>query len=265
MSLGPRRVLPDHDRLVVLSALTALVLLAWAYLFWVQRQMAPAMMPDMPGMDMSGVSGMETSWNFPHFLFILAMWAVMMVGMMTPSVSPMILIFARVAEQAEAKGVIFASTAWFAGGYLLAWCVFSLAATMAQYLLDRAMLLSPMMALDNRFLIAAFLAAAGIYQLTPLKRACLASCRAPIAFIQRHGGFRPDAAGALRLGFLHGLYCVGCCWVLMALLFVGGVMNPVWIAGLMVFVLAEKLLPLEPYISGLAGLVALVAAAWTAF
>jgi predicted metal-binding membrane protein len=187
-----------------------------------------------------------------------------MVGMMTPSVSPMILIFARVAAQAEAKGVIFASTGWFAGGYLLAWSAFSLVATSGQHLLHRVALLSSMMALNNRYAIAAFLAAAGIYQLTPLKRACLASCRAPISFIQRHGGFKPGAAAALRLGLLHGLYCVGCCWVLMALLFVGGVMNPFWIAALMIFVLLEKLLPLEPYFSGFAGLGALVASFWFA-
>ncbi|HWB98921.1 MAG TPA: DUF2182 domain-containing protein [Bryobacteraceae bacterium] len=252
--------LPEHDRVVVLSALTVLVLLAWSYLFWVQHRMA-APMPDMPGMSMMD---MPAQWDFPYFLFMLGMWTVMMVGMMTPSVSPMILIFARVAAQAEAKGVIFASAGWFAGGYLLAWFAFSLAATVAQYALDRAALLSPPMALNNRFLIAAFLAAAGVYQLTPLKRACLASCRAPLAFIQRHGGFKPGAGAALKLGLLHGIYCVGCCWVLMALLFVGGVMNPVWIAGLMVFVLAEKVLPLEPYISGLAGAAALAAAGWLA-
>jgi predicted metal-binding membrane protein len=257
MNSVPPSSLPEQDRLVVLSALTVLVLLAWAYLLW----------PDqMPMNDMAGMPGMApTPWTLPQFLLVLAMWSVMMVGMMTPSASPMLLIFARVAAQAEARGVVFASTFWFAAGYLLAWFAFSLAAAIAQYLLDQAMLLSPAMALNNRYAAAAFLAAAGVYQLTPLKRACLASCRAPIAFIQRHGGFRPSLAATLKLGLLHGLYCIGCCWVLMALLFVGGVMNPVWIAALTVFVLAEKLLPLEPYISRFAGLAALAAAGWFAF
>jgi predicted metal-binding membrane protein len=260
----------SRERLVVGIALFMLALLAWAYLIWVSQQMQADMsdmtgMAGMSGMDMSGMTMAPSPWSLAHFLFILAMWTVMMVGMMTPSASPTILIYARVAGDAARQGVVFASTAWFAGGYLLAWSIFSLLAASAQYLMDRALLLSPAMALNDHYAAAALLAAAGLYQLTPVKRACLANCRAPISFIQRHGGFKPGASAALKLGLLHGLYCVGCCWILMALLFVGGVMSPLWIAGLMVFVLIEKLAAPEPFISTLACIAALAAAVWVAF
>jgi predicted metal-binding membrane protein len=256
----------SRDRLVVGIALLALALLAWAYLVWVSQQMQSDMsgMAGMSGMDMAGMTMAPVPWSLAHFLFMLAMWTVMMVGMMTPSASPTILIYARVAGDAARRGVVFAATAWFAGGYLLAWSLFSLLAASAQYLMDRALLLSPAMALNNHYAAAALLAAAGLYQLTPVKRACLANCRAPISFIQRHGGFKPGAAAALKLGLLHGFYCVGCCWILMALLFVGGVMNPLWIAGLMVFVLIEKLTAPEPVVTTLVSIAALAAAAWIA-
>ena len=241
------------DRLAILAALTVLVALAWTWLVWLQGQMNPPM-ADMPGMTMPDAA----VWSPAYLLLMLAMWAVMMVGMMTPSASPMILLYARVAAQAQ--GIAFASAAWFAGGYLMAWLLFSVAATFAQFGLGHA--LSPMMALNSRIAAGAFLIAAGLYQWTPLKQACLAHCRAPLVFIQRHGGFRPGVSAALRLGLLHGLYCIGCCWVLMALLFVGGVMNLVWIAALMMGVLLEKLLPRGHHFARAAGLVAVAAGGW---
>jgi predicted metal-binding membrane protein len=243
------------DRLIILAALTVLVGLTWTWLIWLQGRMNPSM-ADMPGMMMPDAA----VWNPPHFLLMLAMWAVMMVGMMTPSASPMILVYARVAAQAQ--GTAFASTAWFAGGYLLAWLLFSVVATFAQDGLDHA--LSPMMALNSRAAAGAFLIAAGLYQWTPLKNICLSHCRAPLAFIQRHGGFQPGRSAALRLGLVHGFYCIGCCWALMALLFAGGVMNLGLIAALMMFVLLEKLLPLGHRFSQAAGLVAIMAGGWIA-
>ncbi|HVV28641.1 MAG TPA: DUF2182 domain-containing protein [Rhizomicrobium sp.] len=254
-----------RDRLAAALALAAIVLLAWAYLFWLQDRMADmdAPMPDMPGMaGMEGMAMPAAAWSPAHTLFIFAMWAVMMAGMMTPSAAPMILIYERVAGQA--KGAGFAPTAWFAGGYLLAWTLFSLAATAAQYALDRMLGLTAMMALQEKSAGGILLIAAGVYQWTPPKQACLAGCRAPLAFIQRHGGFRPGALASLRLGLVHGLYCIGCCWALMALLFVGGVMNLAWIAALMIFVLLEKLAPLQPWFSRAAGLAAVAAGAWMA-
>jgi len=171
------------------------------------------------------------------------MWTVMMIGMMTPSAAPMLLIYARVARDAAARGQAFAATAWFAGGYLLCWAGFAGIATSAQWALERAALMDASTARASAGVGAIVLLAAGLYQLTPLKNACLSQCQSPLFFIHRHGGFRRDPAGAFRLGLTHGVYCVGCCWALMALLFVGGVMNVLWLAGLTILVLIEKLSP----------------------
>jgi predicted metal-binding membrane protein len=218
-----------RDRLVVAIALALVTALAWAYVLWLAFDM------DMGGMEMpdtrmipSGMGWMmpnDAPWRPIEFAFVFAMWAVMMVGMMTPSAAPMVLIYARVGRQAALHGKPFAPAGWFAGGYLAAWAVFSLLATSAQWALERASLLTATMASGNNALAGAVLIAAGIYQWSPLKDACLRQCQGPLSFIQRHGGFRPDAAGSFALGLRHGLYCIGCCWMLMALLFVGGVMN----------------------------------------
>jgi predicted metal-binding membrane protein len=223
-------------------------------------------MPPAAPMQGAGSSGMAAMaapaarpWMPATFIFMFAMWAVMMVGMMLPSAAPMLLIHARVARQSITRGRPFAPTAWFAGGYLMAWTLFSVAATAAQWALDRALLITPMMASASPYLGAGILIAAGSYQWSPLKDVCLTQCQAPLLFIQRNGGFRRDASGSLRLGLRHGLYCVGCCWALMALLFVGGVMNVLWIAAIAIFVLLEKAVPAGRLVSRLAG-TALVAA-----
>jgi predicted metal-binding membrane protein len=277
-----------RDTLVVAAALAVITILAWIYLVVLNGQMQMATVAPvhaaqtsgakngMPGMDMAGTKAMSSSagpqaaitapamvsWTPASFLFIFAMWAVMMVGMMTPSVSPMVLVYSRVAKSAAAQGTQFASPAWFACGYLIAWTSFAAAASFAQYVLDRATLLTPMMALQSRPVGGAILVAAGIYQWLPAKSACLANCRAPLAFIQRHGGFQPSGFGSLRLGALHGLYCIGCCWALMLLLFVAGVMNLFWIAALMLVVLAEKILPFAAYLSRGVGAIAIAWGLW---
>ena len=215
-------------------------------------------MPGMPTMMMPVLM----PWTLQHALFIFTMWTVMMTGMMTPSATPMVLIYTQVARQASTLGKVFAPAGWFAMGYMLAWTSFSALATTAQYCLERLALLTPMMATANIWLGAALLFAAGAYQFTPLKDACLASCRAPLSFVQQHGGFRSDAFSSLSLGFRHGFYCIGCCWALMALLFVGGVMNVLWIAGLMIIVLAEKIIPGGRYASHIVGLVAIMTGAY---
>jgi predicted metal-binding membrane protein len=194
-----------------------------------------------------------TPWSAVEFAFVFAMWAAMMVGMMTPSAMPMILIYARVGRQAASAGEPLAATAWFVAGYLLMWIAFSLAATSAQWALERASLLTPMMVGASRVFGGLVMIAAGLYQWTPLKNACLVQCQAPWSFIERHGGFRGGAMGAMGLGARHGLYCVGCCWMLMALLFVGGVMNVMWIAAITLFVLVEKVVPAGRLVSRLAG------------
>lgn len=251
-----------RERAIVGFALVVIVALAWAYMMWLAAGLnAPA----MSGMDMSGGLAMAPQfapWTAAHGLFIFAMWSAMMIGMMTPSAAPMILIYTQVARQATTLGRTFASTGWFAAGYLAAWTAFAAIATAAEYALERAALLSPAMMGTSRTFGGAVLIAAGLYQFTPLKSACLAHCRAPLAFVQQHGGFPSTALGSLRLGALHGLYCIGCCWALMLLLFVVGVMNVLWIAGLMAFVLAEKVMPAGRVLSLVAGAAAIAAGAW---
>jgi predicted metal-binding membrane protein len=207
---------------------------SWAYLL---------MLAAAPAMDHSAMAAQLGRWSAGDFLLMLLMWTAMMVGMMTPSVAPMILIYARVARQASARGTPFAPAGWFAGGYFLAWAGFALLATVSQWGLEQALLLSPAMASASPLLGAALLIAAGIYQWTPLKYACLTQCQSPLLFIQNHGGFKPGRAGSSALGLRHGAFCIGCCWALMALLFVGGVMNLLWIAAIGALVLAEKLVP----------------------
>ncbi|HEY2383967.1 MAG TPA: DUF2182 domain-containing protein [Terriglobia bacterium] len=248
-----------RDRLVVVTALGAVTLLAWAYIIRLALQM------DMTGMDMTGfrmavaAAGMVMRpafepWSAAEFAFTFAMWAIMMIGMMTPSAAPMVLLYARVARQAAIDGKPFAPTAWFFGGYVLIWTGFSLLATVAQWLLDRAAMLTPAMSSANALLGAGVLIACGVYQWSSLKDQCLKHCQSPMHFIQQHGGFRSAPFASLQLGISHGLYCVGCCWALMALLFIGGVMNVLWVASIAVFVLAEKVVRTRHLIPRLAGL-----------
>jgi predicted metal-binding membrane protein len=208
---------------------------------------------------------MSMAWSSTDFLLMFVMWTVMMVGMMIPSAAPMILIYARVARQPGLQGPAFASSLWFAAGYLLSWTAFSLVATIAQYALDRAALLTLGMYLANTRFAGIVLVAAGVYQWTALKDSCLKQCRAPLAFIQEHGGFRRTISGGLNLGFRHGLYCLGCCWVLMALLFTGGVMNITWIAAIAILVLVEKVAPAGRTAGRIAGAALIVGGLWTIF
>jgi predicted metal-binding membrane protein len=255
-----------RDRVIVAAALVMLTALAWAYVWWLGTDM------EIGGMDMSGFrmipAGMglmmptSAPWTATEFAFVFAMWAVMMIGMMTPSVTPMILIYARVGRQAARQGKPLAASAYFAAGYLLTWTGFAVAATSAQWALERAALLTPMMAAASDMFSGAVLIAAGVYQWTPLRDACLRQCQSPLLFIQRHGGFRSDLLGTLALGARHGAYCIGCCWVLMALLFVGGVMNVLWIAAIAILVLAEKVIPAGRVISRIAGVGLFAGGAW---
>jgi predicted metal-binding membrane protein len=254
-----------RDRVIVAAAVVVLTALAWAYVWWLAADM------DMDGMDMSDfrmIPGMglmmptTAPWNAIEFAFVFVMWAVMMIGMMTPSVAPMLLIYARVGREAAQQGKPLAASAYFAAGYLLTWIGFALLATSAQWALERSALLTPTMAGAGDIFGGAVLVAAGIYQWTPLKDACLRQCQAPWWFIQRHGGFRADARGALALGACHGAYCIGCCWALMALLFVGGVMNVLWIAAIAILVLAEKVVPAGRVISRTAGAGLFAGGAW---
>lgn len=207
---------------------------AWIYLI----RMA-AMMDTMP---MTAMEAMQPrSWTAQDFWLMFVMWAVMMVGMMVPTAIPMTLIYAAVAKKAASQFTPLPPTAIFVAGYVAMWTAFSAVATLAQWGLDQAALLTPMMVSASSTLGASLLIVAGLYQLSPFKNACLDHCRAPVHFISER--WKPGAAGAFKMGVEHGAYCLGCCWALMGLLFVGGVMSLAWIAAITLFVLAEKVLP----------------------
>ncbi len=219
-----------HDRGVVLAGLAGVTALAWVYLFLAA---GPA--------DMSGIVAGVRPWAVLDVALMLLMWAVMMVGMIVPGAAPMILLFAAVRRRQGEKGRTLAPTGAFLSGYIAVWTGFSLAATALQWALDQAALLSPMMVGTSPVLGGVVLIGAGVYQWTPLKNACLDHCRSPIHFLSR--SWRPGTLGAFVMGLEHGAFCVGCCWVLMALLFVGGVMNLLWVAAIAMFVLIEKAAP----------------------
>jgi len=233
-----------RDGAVVLAALVLLSLLAWlAVLAGAGTGMDPAAMSGwwLPG---AAAPAFGSDWTPAFLLIAFFMWAAMMVAMMLPSASPMVLLYARVARQAQSRGQsqrASASIAAFAGGHLALWILFSLVAVALQWMLERAGALSVLMNSRSMLMSGALLIAAGLYQLTPLKSACLKQCRAPASFMAAH--WRRGVFGAWRMGLEHGLYCVGCCAVLMLLLFVGGIMNLVWIVGLTLFVAPEKLAP----------------------
>jgi predicted metal-binding membrane protein len=232
-----------RDRLAVLAGLAVIITAAWVYLAVAARRMTsgPAGMSahSMAPM-MHAMTGVQP-WTAAEFGLRLAMWVVMMVAMMVPSAVPMTLLYAAVARKAAAQQSPVAPAFVFVAGYAAMWAIFSLVATVAQWGLDQVALLSPMMVSRSPWLGAALLIAAGAYQFTPLKNACLRNCRAPAYWLSR--SWRNGRLGAFRMGVRLGAYCLGCCWILMGLLFIGGVMNLLWIAVIAVFVLLEKTIP----------------------
>ena len=223
-----------RDRLVVLAGLGGVTVLAWLYLI-----LLAAGMVDGPGaMGEAMANARPIPWTAGDFALMVLMWSVMMVGMMLPGATPMILLFAMINREKREAGYPFVPTGAFALGYAGAWTAFSLFATILQWALHSAALLSPMLVSTSAVLAGALFIAAGTYQLTPLKHACLKNCRSPVHFIMTR--WRSGAGGALRMGLEHGAYCVGCCWFLMGLLLVLGVMNLLWVAALTILVLVEK-------------------------
>jgi len=231
-----------HDRLIVAGGIAGVMALAWAYLF--ARAGMDTGMADMP-MDM------PMPWSPAYAVLMFAMWSTMMIAMMVSSAAPMVLLFAAIRRKQAASASPLVDAWIFLGGYLLVWAGFSLVATLAQWALERAGLLSMAMASSSAVLGGAILLLAGFYQFTPVKNVCLRYCQSPVLFLSRY--WWPGATGALRMGLRHGGYCLGCCWFLMALLFVGGVMNLFWIAGIALYVAGEKLLPLGHRFSRAAG------------
>ncbi len=248
----PLDALLKRDRALALGALALAVGLAWAYLV-----LGPAMTDTMPGMDMSAMTEpMPVPWTPFYAALMLAMWAAMMVAMMLPAAAPTILLVSALARRQEATGAAPMRAGSFTLGYLGVWGAFSIGATALQWALDQAALMTPAMRVASVVAAGSVLMAAGLYQWTPLKRSCLTHCRSPLDVITRY--WRPGALGAISAGARHGLYCLGCCAMLMVLLFVGGIMNLAWIAGIAALVLAEKTFPGGERISRAVGAVLVV-------
>ncbi len=246
-----------RDRAIVVAGLAGIGAVSWLYILGGAGMDMGAMQD--AGMK-AGAMAMPASWTPGYAGLMLAMWWVMMVAMMLPSAAPMMLLYAALMRKERARGGVHVATWNFAAGYLAAWGGFSIVAVVLQWGLERLLLLSPMMATTSMALGGGLLVAAGIYQLTPLKHACLRHCRSPVAFLAEH--WRPGATGAFRTGLEHGLFCLGCCWVLMALLFYGGVMNLWWIGGLAIYVLIEKLASAGPNIGRFAGVLLILWGLW---
>jgi predicted metal-binding membrane protein len=241
-----------YERLSALVLLVVVPLVSWIWIVVMAR--------DMYG-TMTGASAwmMTARWDASHLLLLWAMWAVMMAGMMLPSASPVVLLYSGLARgmaPSTARQKIYT----FAAGYLIVWTVFSLGATALQRVFAELLIVSPMMEISSPTAGAVLLFIAGFYQLTPMKLACLRTCQSPLGFLMSH--WRNGVSGALRMGLQHGAYCVGCCWALMLLLFVGGVMNLTVIAALTAFVAMEKLAPFGAYGARIAGVLLMATALW---
>jgi predicted metal-binding membrane protein len=243
----------QSDRGALAMVLVAVPLAAWTWIVLMAR--------DMYG-TMQGASAwmMTTVWDWPRLTLLWAMWAVMMTAMMLPTAAPLILLYAaatrRNTQVERAAGHIYA----LAAGYVCVWALFSVTATALQRILAGALVLTPMMEPSTPLAGAVILAIAGVYQLTPLKRACLRACRSPLGFMMQR--WRNTAAAAFRLGARHGAYCLGCCWALMLILFAGGVMNLAVILALTAWVVIEKIAPFGERTPAASGILLLATAVW---
>lgn len=247
-----------RESLIALASLVGVTALAWLYL-WLDAAtmgdmaMDGMVMGDRPmAMAAGGMMDAMSVWLPSTLALTFAMWAIMMVGMMLPSAAPAILLYGSLVRRNREQGRVLPAIWVFALGYLFVWTAFSALATMLQTGLENVGLLTPMMVSDSPWLTGGLLLAAGAYQWMPAKQACLRKCRAPLQFFLFH--WRPGAAGAFRMGAEHGLFCLGCCWALMLLLFTAGVMNLLWVALIAGFVFVEKVLPAGPLTAKVAGL-----------
>ena len=261
MSEGTLERVLRHDRQVVIAAIAAILVACWAYVLTgasrgmpaskmssLSMALGPAVAPGDNGMDgMLRAMAMPIDWTTGFFVLMSFMWWIMMIAMMLPSAAPMILLHSAIQRKSSA-GRAPSGTVAFTGGYLIAWAGFSLTAAGLQWSFETAGVLSPMMLNSTNTLFAVgILLFAGLYQLSPIKQACLRHCRGPIQFLTRH--WRAGTGGAFWMGMHHGAYCLGCCWGLMAIFFFGGIMNLYWIIGLAVIMLLEKLMPIGAKLS----------------
>jgi predicted metal-binding membrane protein len=240
-----------RDLVIVIAALLSITLLSWYYTVAMARDMGSMLLPQ------------AHAWSGAELIMLFTMWIVMMVAMMLPSVTPTVLMFSRTRRAKGAPPAVISHTAWFVFGYLAVWTAFSLAVTLLQWRLQTGGLLSPDMISTSARFGAGLLLAAGVFQFTSLKHKCLAHCRSPLGFVMTQ--WRDGARGAFVMGWRHGAFCLGCCWALMALLFVTGVMNLLWIALLSIFVLLEKVLPAGQLVARASGTLLIVAGLWMLF
>ena len=247
-SSSPVAILAERDRLLVSICLVLTIALAWAYLIRLAHQMAPA---TAHGTAMAAM-GMTTNvpWTAVDVLLTFVMWVLMMADMMAGAAAPVLLLFAGTRAERGERGIPLA-VLMFGLGYLAVWVGFSACATLAQWALHEAAMVSSAAAVSSPRLAGTILVASGAYQLSPLKRACLVHCRSPLGFLMTT--WRDGTLGALQMGARHGSYCLGCCWALMCVLFVVGVMNLGWVIALTGFVLLEKVGPAGVTVSRLAG------------
>lgn len=236
-----------RDRFVIICGLISITILSWLYIIYLYNQMVY--------MDMNALlfaMPMTPEWTATDFILLFLMWLVMMIAMMTPSVAPLILSFAKVNRQRRQQHRPFVNAVYLMAGYFLVWAAFSLAATSLQWLLQQISMLNPEMKTTNKILGGVILIVTGVFQFTPLKQTCLKHCRTPLDFILHQ--WKEGRQGALRMGILNGFYCAGCCWLLMSLLFVAGIMNLLWVALIAIFVLIEKIssgIKWIPYVAGI--------------
>lgn len=242
-----------RDQFFVFLGLVLLAVIAWVYILHLNSAMSSESMDSMIS---DVVMPQMNQWDIRDVAAIAIMWSVMMIAMMLPSAAPMILIFSTVNRKRQLLGNPFVPTWIFLSGYLLVWIGFSLIAAGGQWSLHNLSLISPGMKIINPLISGIVLIAAGIYQFTPIKDICLKNCHSPLGFIM--GSWRDGKSGALFMGLKHGKYCVGCCWAFMILLFVGGVMNLLWVSIIAIFVFIEKAIQGYHWLSKVAGVLLVV-------
>ncbi len=253
------------DKTFIVGGIVLIAAISWYYMVYLDGVMKSMNMAfnhvceheccKIAGMPMTG------TWTSVDFLLMLLMWTVMMVAMMLPSVAPLILLFASVNRKRKEQHTPYVSTIFFTAGYFFVWTAFSLGATFLQWLLQYLSLLSPLMITSNKWIGGSILLLAGLFQFSNFKYKCLSHCRSPLEFIMHH--WKEGKKGAFNMGVAHGWYCLGCCWILMLVLFATGIMNLFWVAAIALFVLIEKMVPrYYLQISRIAGIILIADALW---
>ncbi len=232
--------LSQQDKIIVITGLLTVAALGWIYMFYMAWAMENMHLVDiwMPP------RGGERTWTAWDFILLFLMWLTMMLAMMTPTAAPMVMMFTTVNKQKKVRQQPYVSTFIFLAGYLVAWAIFSIVASAIQWPLHENGLLNPMMNSRSYLMSGGILILAGLYQWTPMKNVCLEHCRTPLGFLMT--AWKDGNFGAFKMGLHHGLFCVGCCWALMAILFAVGVMNMLWVTLITIFVLVEKIAPISP-------------------